>query len=114
MQVISSNDVELMEMLISRHQSIFSHLYKRSSEDQAYDVSNFDLASRVPAEMQKSAMDLTAATWGQELAVALRQLDLQQKDSDALRSEQAHLYTRMKSTLRKVWKDSSNDVFDIG
>lgn len=41
-QVISSGDVKHLDMLISRHQSIFSHLYKRASEDQAYDVSDFN------------------------------------------------------------------------
>jgi cohesin loading factor subunit SCC2 len=59
-------------------------------------------------------MDLTAATWGQELAVALKQLNLQQKESDSLQPEQMHLYARLKSALSEVWKDSSNDVFDIG
>ncbi|OAX39889.1 hypothetical protein K503DRAFT_738603 [Rhizopogon vinicolor AM-OR11-026] len=97
-EVIFSGDAKHMEMLISRHQSIFSHLYKRSSEDQAYD----------------SAMDLTAATWGQELAIALKQLNLQQNESNALQSAQMHLYARLKFALSGVWKDSSNDVFDIG
>lgn len=64
--------------------------------------------------MQKSAMDLTAATWGQELAIALKQLSLQWNESNALQSEQIHLYAKLKCTLTEVWKDSSNDVFDIG
>jgi cohesin loading factor subunit SCC2 len=59
-------------------------------------------------------MDLTAATWGQELAIALRQLNLQQKESNSIQSEQIHLHARLKSALSEVWKDSSNDVFDVG
>lgn len=59
-------------------------------------------------------MDLTAATWGQELAVTLKQLNLQQKENDVLQPEQMALYARLKSALSNVWKDSSNDVFDIG
>ncbi|KAG1898204.1 uncharacterized protein F5891DRAFT_490571 [Suillus fuscotomentosus] len=95
-EVISSGDVKHLDMLISRHQSIFSHLYKRASEDQAYD----------------SANDLTAATWGQELAVALKQLSSSaQEDDEGLQSK---LYAKLKSALRDVWKDMSNDVFDVG
>lgn len=95
-EVISSGDVKHLDMLISRHQSIFSHLYKRASEDQAYD----------------SANDLTAATWGQELAVALKQLSgSAQEEGEGLQSK---LYTKLKSALREVWKDMSNDVFDVG
>ncbi|KAG0704778.1 hypothetical protein DFH29DRAFT_981273 [Suillus ampliporus] len=95
-EVISSGDVKHLDTLISRHQSIFSHLYKRSSEDQAYD----------------SANDLTAATWGQELAVALKQLsNSEQQESKGLHS---NLYAKLKSALREVWKDMSNDVFDVG
>ncbi|KAG2144172.1 uncharacterized protein EDB93DRAFT_1154179 [Suillus bovinus] len=95
-EVISSGDVKHLDMLISRHQSIFSHLYKRASEDQAYD----------------SANDLTAATWGQELAVALRQLSSSaQEESEDLQSK---LYAKLKSALGDVWKDMSNDVFDVG
>lgn len=95
-EVISSGDVKHLDMLISRHQSIFSHLYKRASEDQAYD----------------SANDLTAATWGQELAVALKQLNSSaQEEGEGLQSK---LHARLKSALREVWKDMSNDVFDVG
>ncbi|KAG2340137.1 hypothetical protein BDR05DRAFT_553803 [Suillus weaverae] len=94
-EIISSGDVKHLDILISRHQSIFSHLYKRASEDQAYD----------------SANDLTAATWGQELAVALKQLGSSAQDDEGLRSK---LHAKLKSALREVWKDMSNDVFDIG
>ncbi|KAG1743247.1 uncharacterized protein EDB91DRAFT_1126495 [Suillus paluster] len=95
-EVISSGDVKHLDTLISRHQSIFSHLYKKSSEDQAYD----------------SANDLTAATWGQELAVALMQLsNSEQQEGKGLHPK---LYAKLKSALREVWKDMSNDVFDVG
>jgi cohesin loading factor subunit SCC2 len=62
--------------------------------------------------MQKSANDLTAATWGQELAVALKQLSSSaQGDGEGLQSK---LYAKLKSALREVWKDMSNDIFDVG
>ncbi|KAG1749340.1 hypothetical protein EDB19DRAFT_1682083 [Suillus lakei] len=95
-EVISSGDSKHLDMLISRHQSIFSHLYKRASEDQAYD----------------SANDLTAATWGQELAVALKQLSTSAEEEG--KGLQSRLYAKLKSALREVWKDMSNDVFDVG
>ncbi|KAG2115459.1 hypothetical protein DEU56DRAFT_932992 [Suillus clintonianus] len=95
-EVISSGDVNHLDILISRHQSIFSHLYKRASEDQAYD----------------SANDLTAATWGQELAVALKQLGASAQEEGM--GPQSKLYAKLKSALREVWKDVSNDVFDVG
>ncbi|KAG2365159.1 hypothetical protein BDR07DRAFT_1607621 [Suillus spraguei] len=94
-EVISSGNVKHLDILISRHQSIFSHLYKRASEDQAYD----------------SANDLTAATWGQELAVALKQLGSSAQEGEGLQSK---LYAKLKSALREVWKDMSNDLFDVG
>ena len=69
----------------------------------------------------QSARELTAATFGQELASALRQVnggitnpdhdeDLNLKDNGKL----IELGRRLKTALREVWKDSGTDIFDIG
>ncbi|KAG6853818.1 hypothetical protein C0991_001064 [Blastosporella zonata] len=68
-----------------------------------------------------NARELTAATLGQELAAALKQIntwiedpngddDLNLKDQSKL----APFGQRLKSALRDVWKDPATDVFDIG
>ena len=69
----------------------------------------------------QSARELTAATFGQELASALRQVngwitnpdhdeDLNLKDKGKL----IELGSKLKTALREVWKDSGTDIFDIG
>ncbi|KIL61369.1 hypothetical protein M378DRAFT_26115 [Amanita muscaria Koide BX008] len=76
---------------------------KRSSEDQAYD----------------SARELTAATFGRELAAALKQVwhfGYRSKSGRRLkdRGELHEFGNKLKVALREEWKDSGTDVFDIG
>ncbi|KAF8879492.1 hypothetical protein BD779DRAFT_1551796 [Infundibulicybe gibba] len=84
-EAMSSLDMTELDKLLASHRDVASHLCKRATEDQAFD----------------SARELTAATLGQELAAALKQIDswisYPQDDGDA-----------------NVWKDPNTDVFDIG
>ncbi|KAF8904085.1 hypothetical protein CPB84DRAFT_1773363 [Gymnopilus junonius] len=104
-EIVSNLELKSLNRFLDAHQNVASHLCKRSSEDQAYD----------------SARELTAATLGYELAAALRQVhgwienpdtdeDLNLKDPSKLQA----FGQRLKLALREVWKDSMNDVFDIG
>ncbi|KAI0051083.1 hypothetical protein FA95DRAFT_1554896 [Auriscalpium vulgare] len=105
-EIMSTRKIRVLERLIAAHQDVATHLAKRSSEDQAYD----------------SARELTAVTWGQELAIALRQCDsiLSHGDGDDLDLIQngdpktLPFAQTVKSALRDVWKDAATDVFDIG
>ncbi|KAH7925870.1 hypothetical protein BV22DRAFT_1088167 [Leucogyrophana mollusca] len=102
-EIVASESPKDLEKLFAKHQDISSHLCKRSSDDQAYD----------------SARELTAATWGQELAVAFKQLydDLQTREDKETKppsSIKVSFCDKLKSTLRDVWKDHSTDVFDMG
>ncbi|KAL0960842.1 hypothetical protein HGRIS_005858 [Hohenbuehelia grisea] len=104
-EIVSKLDLRALEKLLSAHQDVSSHLDKRSSEDQAYD----------------SARELTAATLGQELAQALRQLNtwISQPDDDddlnIMDDTKLHAFgQKVKTALREVWKEHSTDVFDIG
>lgn len=105
------------------HRDVASHLSKRASEDQAYDVSvshGYKLL-RLSMSFSQSARELTAAMLGQELAAALKEIhrsidnpdeneDLNIKDV----SKTLAFGQRLKTALREVWKDSSSDVFNIG
>jgi hypothetical protein len=46
------------------------------------------------------------------LAVALKQLSSSAQEEGE--GPQFKLYSKLKSALREVWKDVSNDVFDVG
>ncbi|KAA1473731.1 hypothetical protein DENSPDRAFT_882264 [Dentipellis sp. KUC8613] len=104
-EVFSSANLKQLAQLAQVHRDIFSHLSKRSSEDQAYD----------------SARELTAVTWGQELANVLKQcnniLSDGGDDMNLIKADNTKLLLfggRLKTALRDVWKDSGNDVFDVG
>ncbi|KAF4617468.1 hypothetical protein D9613_005695 [Agrocybe pediades] len=107
-EIVSSLSLKGLNRFLDAHRDVASHLCKRSSEDQAYD----------------SARELTAATLGQELAAALKQVHgwlEQPDDSDDLNlkdekdnSKLEAFGQRLKVALREVWKDPSSDVFDIG
>ncbi|EDR13190.1 uncharacterized protein LACBIDRAFT_292430 [Laccaria bicolor S238N-H82] len=104
-EVVSTLSSKSLNKLLDAHKDVASHLCKRSSEDQAYD----------------SARELTAATLGQELASALKQVNAwidQSEDDDDLNikdeSKTLAFGQKIKTALREVWKDPSNDVFDIG
>ncbi|KIJ14913.1 hypothetical protein PAXINDRAFT_163151 [Paxillus involutus ATCC 200175] len=101
-EIISTENIQDFEALWARHVAISSHLVKRSSDDQAYE----------------SARELTAAMWGHELANALRTLrgSLQsQEDGGAVQKPSTlTLCTKLQNALSDVWKDHSNDVFDVG
>jgi hypothetical protein len=69
----------------------------------------------------QSARELTAATFGQELASALRQVDGWITDPDhdedlnlKDKSKLIELGNKLKTALREVWKDPGTDIFDIG
>ncbi|KAH9480188.1 Protein rad9 [Psilocybe cubensis] len=104
-EIVSNVDLKNLNRFLEAHKSVASHVCKRSSEDQAYD----------------SARELSAATLGQELAAALKQVhrwlespgeddDLNIKDHSKL----AAFGDRLKLALREVWVDPSSDVFDVG
>ena len=64
---------------------------------------------------------MTAATLGQELASALRQVDgwvsNPENDDDLNIKDESKLEAfgqRLKKALLEVWKDPTSDVFDIG
>lgn len=103
-EVLSRASVKHLDRLAAAHQDLATHLSKRSAADQAYE----------------SARELTAVTWGQELAIALKQCNASLRYSDDTDSSEAkrsslHLFgRRVKSALRDVWKESATDVFDIG
>ncbi|TFK39055.1 hypothetical protein BDQ12DRAFT_682942 [Crucibulum laeve] len=104
-EIVASVDIKELDKLLETHKDVASHLCKRSSEDQAYD----------------SARELTAATLGQELAAALRQvnawIDDPDADDDLNIKDQTKLLSfakKIKTALCEVWKDPTADVFDIG
>lgn len=73
------------------------------------------------SSFSQSARELTAATLGQELAAALKQVNSWISNPDAdedlnIRDPNTLLLfgKRVKTALRDVWKDASTDVFDIG
>ena len=105
------------------HRDVASHLSKRSSEDQAYDVSVYRRYKLFVFSWSfpQSARELTAAMLGQELAAALKEIHRSIENPD----ENEHLNVRddsktlafgqrLKTALREVWKDSASDVFNIG
>jgi cohesin loading factor subunit SCC2 len=64
---------------------------------------------------------LTAATFGQELGSALKQVNASitdpDHDEDLNLKDQSKLIefgNKLKVALREVWKDPGTDVFDIG
>ncbi|KAJ6584574.1 hypothetical protein B0H19DRAFT_980202 [Mycena capillaripes] len=104
-EVVTSLDVKRLDKLLASHQDVAAHLTKRSTEEQAYD----------------SARELTAATLGQELAIALSRVDLMishpDEDEDLNIKDQGKLLlfgSKIKTALHNVWKDQARDVFDIG
>ena len=111
-----------LEKLLSTHQDVTSNLCKRSSEDQAFDVRcthflEIDFYLNIP----QSARELTAATWGRELAFALKEMNvrIQDPEEQALGSKADVQKTltfgvRIKQTLRNIWTDPAGDVFDVG
>jgi cohesin loading factor subunit SCC2 len=68
----------------------------------------------------QSARELTAATWGQELAIALKQTNILIQDpeeelgSKADRQNVLSFGLKIKNALRDIWTDHATDVFDIG
>ncbi|KAF7297577.1 Sister chromatid cohesion protein [Mycena kentingensis (nom. inval.)] len=98
-------DVKGLDRLLTAHRDVASHLAKRASEEQAYDT----------------ARELSAATLGNELALALEKLDLSisnPDEDDELTLQDSHQLvtfgSKVKSALHVVWKDTSGDVFDAG
>jgi cohesin loading factor subunit SCC2 len=65
----------------------------------------------------QSARELTAVTWGQELAITLKQCSASLRHRDDSEDEQPSLLPfgrKVKSALRDVWKEAAADVFDVG
>jgi hypothetical protein len=107
-KIVQSRDVEALEKLIVAHQEVSSHLAKRSSDEQSFEVRLQPfLAPLQPADAStQSARELTAITWGQELASVLKTLD-GGASADALTR-------RLKVALRDVWANATLDVFADG
>jgi hypothetical protein len=66
--------------------------------------------------LAQSARELTAVTWGQELAIALKQCNTSLRHRDDFEDEPSSLLSfrrKAKAALREVWKEVT-DVFDIG
>ncbi|KAI0265712.1 hypothetical protein BC834DRAFT_970070 [Gloeopeniophorella convolvens] len=102
-EVMSSASIKHLERLATAHQDLATHLSKRLSDDQAYD----------------SARELTAVTWGQELAIALRQCNAALRDGDGGDEPETQpsllpFGRKVKAALRDVWKEATADVFDVG
>ncbi|OBZ71396.1 Protein rad9 [Grifola frondosa] len=104
-EVLSTMNTKYFLKLVSAHQDLQSHLCKRSTEDQAYD----------------SARELTAVTWGHELALVLQQCDRMivnsgdgDFDSRVDRSKLLLFGLKVKDALRNLWEDAASDVFDMG
>ncbi|KAL0563317.1 Sister chromatid cohesion protein 2, partial [Marasmius crinis-equi] len=102
-EIVKKLDVKELQRLVAAHQDVATHLAKRASEDQAYD----------------SAQELGAATFGQELAGALKAANgwLSTDDDDLNLKDQSKLRVfgeKIKDALRDVWKDHATDVFDVG
>lgn len=69
----------------------------------------------------KSARELSAVTWGQELAIALRRcnasLSNDGDDIDLIKANNPQMLSfgvKVKSALRDVWEDATTDVFSVG
>lgn len=65
----------------------------------------------------QSARELTAATWGQELALMLRQCNLMVMSDDEPKAKLEKVLAlgrKMKDAMQGVWKDPGNDIFDNG
>ncbi|KAK0464696.1 uncharacterized protein EV420DRAFT_1725943 [Desarmillaria tabescens] len=112
-QIVSSVDTKELEKLLSVHHDISTHLSKRSLEDQAYDASGI-------LSVLNSAQELTAATLGHELAIALKHIDtlVGGDDDDELAisgrdsSKFEQFGQKIKVALRNVCKDQSR-VYDV-
>jgi cohesin loading factor subunit SCC2 len=70
---------------------------------------------------EQSARELTAATCAQEFALALNQCDNVIAQREEVSDYNSPLYTntwslakRLKTAMRDVWNEGSNDVFDVG
>lgn len=79
-----------------------------------------DLTARLIVLVQ-SARELTAATWGHDLARALTRCDsiiekisAEGSDSSAEYEQTRKLATRLKMSMQDVWKEAATDVFDVG
>lgn len=115
-------DSKELDKLLTIHQDVASHLCKRSAEDQAFDVRHNHLIFRKQNDLLllKSARELTAATWGQELAFALKQANKHIRDAEdeegskADRQNALSFGGKVKNALRDIWTDHATDVFDIG
>jgi cohesin loading factor subunit SCC2 len=103
---------------LNAHKSVAIYLCKRSSEDQAYDVGGYIIHYFIPLNIpHQSARELTAATWGQELALVLRQYNLMVTSDDepkAKLEQMLILGRKVKEAMQGVWKDPGNDIFDTG
>ncbi|KZW01563.1 hypothetical protein EXIGLDRAFT_738517 [Exidia glandulosa HHB12029] len=104
-EAVTKQDVPLLDRLIAVHGDVTNHLAKRASEDQAYD----------------SAQELTAASWGYEIAALLPRCEslLRKIAEEGSKSgvDEAKITTiaqKLKAAMRGVWKSASNDVFDVG
>ncbi|KAI0292379.1 sister chromatid cohesion C-terminus-domain-containing protein [Russula brevipes] len=100
-EVLSRGSAQHFERLAAAHQDLATHLAKRSAQDQAYE----------------SARELTAVTWGQEVAIALKQCNtsLRLRDDDFEDARPSLPFGhKVKSALRDVWKETATDVFNIG
>lgn len=98
-EIVSSESIKDFEKLLAHHEAISGHLWKRSSDDQAYE----------------SARELTAAMWGHELAVTLRPLqNTKEADGSTQKPSTMVFCTRLHDALSGVWQDHPSDVFNAG
>lgn len=123
LKIVGVSDHKRLEQLVKAHQELQSNLSKRSSEDQAFDVLHLLISPPFPCSQLRvqSARELTAVTWGYELAAALQQCDGFLADdsharftSKAERAKYMAFATMLKTAVRELWSDASSDVFDIG
>ncbi|KAF8889236.1 hypothetical protein CPB85DRAFT_1441418 [Mucidula mucida] len=99
-EIVGRVDTKEFEKLLTVYHEVSSHLAKRSTEDPAYD----------------SAQELTAATFGNELALGIKTIATTMSSDEGSSTSRAlePFGHKLKSALRSVGKDPQSDVFDVG
>jgi cohesin loading factor subunit SCC2 len=126
---VECDDKEL-DKLLSAHYEVTTHLGKRASDDQAYEVFRFTSLYYPATNTIQSALELTSATLGLELAQGLKQIGAWIENPEDDSGDAAPNNTKkkvikdphsllqfgkkIKLAMREVWKDRVTDVFDFG
>ena len=113
-KITSALDNDKLQQLVSAHQDLQNNLCKRSSEDQAFDVSTARTLRGCLLKMFQSARELTAVMWGHELALTMQHCaKLLIEDGDIDRKRVKILTKQLKLSMRGIWDDPPGDVFEL-